>query len=132
MNADRTATAQAITSAMTVAQDVADGRVSATDLEQVAVAECRRLFATVIGGDDPLFGLQVEVARRVLDRGGLSVDELAEWVTVLRRREDAVRASERDADGLDRADAVMDPAVAIGHSAGVGEIDEPEHNPERS
>ena len=78
----------AVDAAMAVAADVADGRVDATDLEQAVVEECRRLFGTVIGPDDPVWELHVQVCRAVLAVGGVAADELAEWAAVQARAEE--------------------------------------------
>lgn len=73
----------AIKAAMGVARDVAEGRLSAADLERQAAVEARAMFGTVIGPSDALWGLHVEVARQVVALGGVSAAELAEWAVVL-------------------------------------------------
>lgn len=75
----------AIKAAMSVAKDVAEGRMDPAELDAVAVAECRELFARVEGPDDPLWELHVDVARQVLGLDGIPVDELAEWLAVARQ-----------------------------------------------
>lgn len=75
---------RAIKAVMGVAKDLAEGRVSPADVQGPAVAQCRALFAVVAGPDDPLWELQVEVARGVLALDGIPVDELAEWLAVTR------------------------------------------------
>lgn len=79
----------AVSAAMAVAEDVASGKLSPADLERQAVAELRELLGTVTGPGDPLWSLQVDVARRVLAAGGVPADELAEWAAVARSREQA-------------------------------------------
>lgn len=80
-----TAQAQvAIKAAMSVARDVAEGRVSPAQLEAAVVEECRAIIGTVAGPDDPLWPLQLDVARQVLASGGVPADELAEWLAVMR------------------------------------------------
>lgn len=75
----------AVDAALVVAEDIAEGRITATTLEQAALAECRQLVGRVIGPDDPLWPLQVDVARQCLAVGGwITADELAEWVAVYR------------------------------------------------
>ena len=74
-----------IEAALAVAEDLASGSLSAAELDEVAVAECRALFVTVAGPDDPLFELQVAVCRAVLAAGGIGADELAEWLAVAKR-----------------------------------------------
>ncbi|MEH3142511.1 MAG: flagellar hook-length control protein [Mycobacterium kyogaense] len=96
----------AIKAAMAVAGDVAEGRLSAAQLEQVAAAECRGLFGQVIGPDDPLWPLQLDVARGVLAAGGVPANELAEWLAV-----------QRQAEGLE----ALDPAAQLA-AAGVAAI----------
>lgn len=76
----------AINAAMGLAEDIAQGRVKPTDLEQQAVADLRDLFGTVAGPDDPAWATQVDVARQVIALGALTADELSEWATVIRRR----------------------------------------------
>lgn len=75
----------AIKAAMTVAKDVAEGRLDPAALNAAVAAECRQLFAFVTGPDDPLWDIHVEVARQVLALDGIPVDELAEWLAVTRR-----------------------------------------------
>lgn len=85
MSADQAMTAQdAIKAAMSVAKDVAEGRMDPAELDAVAVAECRELFGRVEGPADPLWDLHVDVARQVLGLDGIPVDELAEWLAVAR------------------------------------------------
>lgn len=73
----------AVEAAMSIAQDVTDGRIAPADLEAQALTECRRLFGRVAGPGDPLWGLHVEVCRQVLQvGGGIPADELAEWAAV--------------------------------------------------
>lgn len=76
-----------INAAATIATDAAEGRLDPEHLEQQMLTELRELFGNVIGEDDPLWPLQTEVARQVVSRGGISTDELSEWLAVQRRRE---------------------------------------------
>ncbi|MFT8179227.1 flagellar hook-length control protein [Mycobacteroides chelonae] len=76
-----------IEAAMSVADDVAQGRLDPEHLEQQAVAELQALVGTVVGQDDPLWDLQLQVTSGVLAAGGVPTDELAEWLAVQRRRE---------------------------------------------
>ncbi len=80
-----TTQADIISASMSVARDVAEGRISPAELEAEAAEECRRLFATVTP-DGPLWPLQVEVARGVLASGQFDPNELAEWAAVARHR----------------------------------------------
>jgi hypothetical protein len=79
-----TAPTSAIKAAMSVARDLAEGRLAVSQLDDEVVAVCRSLFTTVAGPDDPLWDTQVEVARGVLAADGIPVDELAEWLAVTR------------------------------------------------
>ncbi len=76
----------AIDAALSVADDVAHGRLDPTALQQQAVSECRELFGTVIGDGDALWTLHADVARQAVGLGALSPDELREWAAVLDRR----------------------------------------------
>ncbi|MGV0648750.1 flagellar hook-length control protein [Mycobacterium kansasii] len=76
----------AIESAMSIADAVAQGRVSPSALETAAVAQCRALFGTVVGDGDPLWDLQLDVARQVLGLDGIPAAELSEWLAVARHR----------------------------------------------
>ncbi|MGU3501888.1 flagellar hook-length control protein [Mycobacterium sp. C31M] len=75
-----------IKSAAAVARDAAEGRLDPAALDAVVTEECRELFGTVAGPADPLWPVQVDVARQVLALGGVPADELSEWVAVGRRR----------------------------------------------
>lgn len=79
--------AAGITAAMAVARDVAEGRLNPADLAAEFEADARSLFGAVVGPDDPLWPLQLDVARQILGLGGVPADELAEWLAVARRRE---------------------------------------------
>ena len=72
---------------MGLAKAAADGTLSADVLDAELVAQCRALVGVVTGLADPLFGLQLDIARQVLSLGGLTADELAEWQAVLRARQ---------------------------------------------
>ena len=76
----------AITAALDLAEDLGSRKVDPTELDRELVDICRQLFGTVAGSDDPLWSLHLDVARQVLAAGGLSLDEVAEWEAVLRRR----------------------------------------------
>lgn len=84
MTATKEARRQAVDAAVSVAEDVAAGKLSPATLGAAVVNECRTLFATVVGADDPLWELHVEVTRQVLALDGIPVDELAEWLAVTR------------------------------------------------
>nr|WP_234708499.1 flagellar hook-length control protein [Mycobacteroides abscessus] len=77
----------AIEAAMSIADVVASGKLDPASLEQQMLTELRDLVGTVVGQDDPLWDLQLQVASGVLAAGGVPTDELAEWLAVQRRRE---------------------------------------------
>jgi hypothetical protein len=76
-----------IRGAMGLADDVAAGRVLPAEIEAHARDAARRVFGRVVGPGDPLWEVQVDVARQVLAAGGVPVGELVEWVAVLRADE---------------------------------------------
>lgn len=76
----------AIDAAMSVADDVAHGRLDPAALQQQAVTELRNLFGSVVGEGDPLWTLHADVARQAVSLGALSADELGEWAAVMRHR----------------------------------------------
>lgn len=79
-----TAPQTAIKAAMGIAREIADGQLAVGQLEVEAAAECRALFGTVIGPEDPLWPVHCDVARQAVALGALSGDELAEWAVVFR------------------------------------------------
>lgn len=79
----------AIKAAMSVARDLAEGRLPVADLDAIAATESTALFATVVGPGDPVWPTQVAVARRVLALGGVTADELREWLAVAQADTDA-------------------------------------------
>ena len=123
-----TSTDTTIKAAMAVAKDVAEGRLDPADLDAMVAEESRAAFGTAVGPDDPLWPVQVHVARQVLALGGVPADELSEWAAVARRRQDLVRAVEAS----EKADRHIGPSEAETsasgpHSLGNGSLDtEPE------
>jgi hypothetical protein len=77
----------AVAAAMSVAEDVTEGKLAPADLESEVTTACRELFGTVVGDGDPLFGLQCDIARAVLAAHGLPAAELREWAAVQARFE---------------------------------------------
>ena len=78
----------AVNAAVSIAEDIVEGRVSPAELDAEIAEQCRSLFARVAGPGDPLWELQVDVARQVLAvGGGIPGDEVAEWAAVTRRAE---------------------------------------------
>lgn len=87
MSGDKEAMRAAVDAALAVADDVANGRVSPSQLEAAAAEECQALFGAVVGAGDALWELHVDVARQVLALGGVPANELAEWLAVTRAAE---------------------------------------------
>lgn len=77
----------AIKAAMSIAGDIAEGRLLPSQLAAAALDECRAWFGAVGGPLDALWPLQVDVGRQVMALGGYSANELAEWAAVARQRE---------------------------------------------
>ncbi|MGJ6122702.1 flagellar hook-length control protein [Mycolicibacterium sp. Y3] len=82
-----TTSQDAITAAMSLAEDIAAGKVDPAQLERQAVAELSQLMLIEPEPGSDLAQLQAESARRVLARGDLPAAEVAEWAAVARRRE---------------------------------------------
>jgi hypothetical protein len=79
----------AVAAAMSIAEDVTEGKLDPADLQQQVIIACRELVGQVIGEGDDLFPLQTEIARSVLAvGGGIGPDELAEYLALARRRQD--------------------------------------------
>lgn len=80
--------ADIVNAASDVLRDVEAGTLRAADVESRAALVCRETFG-VVGNDasDPLWSLHLDICRQVLERGGMSADELVEWLAVQRRRE---------------------------------------------
>lgn len=76
-----------IKSAIGLAEDMAAGKVQPEDLHPKAVAMARDVVGLVIGPQDPMWGLQCDIARQVIAIGGIPVNELGEWTEVLRQAE---------------------------------------------
>ncbi|BBX00919.1 hypothetical protein BST36_29680 [Mycolicibacterium moriokaense] len=88
--AERRAAAKkhAVDAAVSIADDVTTGRLDPEQLEAEAVKACREVAGTVLGPEDPIWPLQVDIARQVLAIGGaICANELAEWSAVERSRE---------------------------------------------
>lgn len=117
-----------VKAAMSVARDAAEGRLDPAGLETAAAAECRALFGTVAGPDDPLWDLHRDVARQVLALDGIPADELAEWVAVARQRA-GEPVSPADA-SPDAVSAASDAAAAGGTEPRADAEPEPQPVPE--
>jgi hypothetical protein len=107
-----------IRAAASVGRDVAEGRLDPAALDGAVTDECRTLFGVVVGPDDPLWALQVDIARQVLSLGGVSADELSEWLAVARRRE------------VGKAEGTDVPAEPISSASGPHSPDSGEHEPD--
>jgi hypothetical protein len=69
-------------------RDVETGVLRPAEVEARAVDACRELFGVVGSGpSDPLWELHADTSRQFLAAGGISADEIAEWLAVQRRRE---------------------------------------------
>jgi hypothetical protein len=100
---------EAIKAAMSVADDVAAGRLDPAELDAAAAAECRALFLGPAVPGDLLWDLHHEVCLQHLAAGGVSAGELSEWLGLARHREcgdgppavgaDVPSESETSADG---------------------------------
>jgi hypothetical protein len=109
----------AISAAMGLAEDVADGKLTPAALESQAIEELRELVGTVVGPDDPAWPLQVDVARQVLALDGIPATELAEWAAVARQRAG-------QADLPPDPPPVSLPSAALSPDSGGAELTEPE------
>jgi hypothetical protein len=83
-----------IKAAMSVARDLAEGTLDPDALDVEVVTACRSLVGVVVGEGDPLWPLQLDITRQVLALGGVPVTELAEWLAVLRQRQDGLEPPE--------------------------------------
>jgi hypothetical protein len=92
-----------VDAAMSVANDIADGRLDPDDLDAATAAACQALFGTVAGPDDPLWSLQADVTRQVIAAGGIPANELQEWLAVQRSRDAAKAQPEPNTDNVREA-----------------------------
>jgi hypothetical protein len=107
MTADAADSQAAISAAMSVAREVAEGHTDAASLEAAFAAAAREQVAQVVGPGDLLWELHGDVTRQYLAAGGMSADELAEWTAVARRREAEAGPAQLPAgaaNGSERAD----------------------------
>ncbi|MCB0924954.1 MAG: flagellar hook-length control protein [Mycobacterium sp.] len=104
--------------ALDLAQEIHDGKVSVANLESELTDAARALVGVVVGPDDPLWPVQIDVARQVLASGGLSADEVAEWLAVLRRRAGDAQTPAETPEPYDPPDTPADPSrPAAGRTA---------------
>lgn len=131
-------TSDIIKAAASVGRDVAEGRLDPAVLDQAAADECKALFGTVAGPEDPLWPLHVDVCRQALAAGALTADEISEHLAVARHRageplstpeppvdpppalSSASRPLSPNSDGAEEIDAVPEPEPEV----------EPEPQPE--
>lgn len=102
-----------VKAAASIARDAAAGRLEVSALDAKLEAACRDLAGTVVGPADPLWALQVDIARQVLSHGGVPTTELAEWLAVQRRRENP----NADQDGQGATEATGGAEAADGADA---------------
>ena len=117
----------AIKAASSVARDVADGRLDPAQLERQAVAELKALMLVEPEPGSDLEALHTDSARRVLARGGIPADEVAEWLAVQRRRENLDISSDPPAVV---PVAVLDPVGGADLPSGAGTAATAQHGPE--
>lgn len=86
--------ADVIKAAAAVQRDVTTGKLDPADLDRAVETRCRRMVGTVIGPGDALWPLHVDITRQVLGLGGITADELTEWLAVARAREQASQQPE--------------------------------------
>lgn len=109
-NRAMTANAAAIGAVMSVAKDLAEGRLSTDDLQAEVAEACRGLVGTVVGPGDELWDLQLEIARGILAARGIPSAELVEWLACARRgdQDDAVQTLVQATDSTETPDATED------------------------
>lgn len=78
---------QLMDAAMDIAAAVTDGTIAPTEIEAATLAKCREAVGVVYGPHDPLWELHRDITRQYLHAGGLTVEELLEWVAVMRSRQ---------------------------------------------
>ncbi|KZF06503.1 MAG: hypothetical protein WBD41_04830 [Rhodococcus sp. (in: high G+C Gram-positive bacteria)] len=84
----RVTVADCVNAASDIHAEVEANTLDPSAIEDRAVEACRALFGLVGNGqDDGLWVLHRDVTRQFLGAGGLTADELTEWVAVQRRRE---------------------------------------------
>lgn len=99
-----------VKAAASIARDAAEGRLDPAQLDTALAVACKQLVGVVVGPDDPLWALQLNVARQMIAAGGVPTDELAEWLAVQRRRETPDAAT--DSTAVDGQGGTEPPAGA--------------------
>jgi hypothetical protein len=78
----------AVDAALAVAEDITAGRLDPDELEAEVAELVRAAAGTVVGPGDPVWPVQVQIARDVLAvGGGIPANELAEWAAVTAHKE---------------------------------------------
>lgn len=93
---------QLMDAAMDVARDIATGEITPAEIEAATLAKCREAVGVVYGPHDPLWELHRDISRQFLHAGGHSVEELLEWVAVMRSRQEPEQV-ERGVSWIERA-----------------------------
>lgn len=112
----------AVEAAMSVAEDIAEGRLTPGALQAQAARELRELFGSVTGPEDPLWPLHCDVARQAVALGALGPDELREWAVVLDRQRAGVPLSQAEPDDVP-SEPVSLPTVALSPEAVAADAD---------
>lgn len=112
----KSAVTVAVEAIMDLAKDVAEGRVSPADLDREAAAKTLELYRIVDGPADPIWPIQVEIARQVMARGGIPLEEMQQWVAVAMSRANVsagenVQVDSRDSGGETEGPANPTPVV---------------------
>ena len=69
-------------------EQIENNQLDPATVEARAVAACKRLFGLVGSGPaDPLWSTHADITKQFLGAGGLTADEIAEWLALQRRRE---------------------------------------------
>lgn len=97
-----------------MARDLAEGKITSDQLEGYADQCCRDVVGIVVGPDDVLWPLQVEICRAVLAARGLSPDELVEWLAVARHGTDEPEPDAGPGPETDETDAEPEATAETG------------------
>lgn len=126
-----TSTEDIINASFDLAAAVTDGRIKPVDIEAEVVAKCCELVGVVHGPTDPMWALQIDITRQVLHANGLSVDEVAEWLAVMRSREGVIDPApavswieQALADGADDDEPMTEAEVLDRAAKAVAKLDE--------
>ncbi|MCA4726894.1 hypothetical protein [Mycolicibacterium fortuitum] len=106
------AAAEAVAVLMT---EVTEGTLTGATMTERAADRCRQMFGSVAGSEDPLWPVQLDVARQVLGRGGIAAAELAQWLSAARSRENPSGATD--------CPSALVPSLSEAHSSPRGGTD---------